>query len=244
MEYQYDVCFSFASEQLAYVEKVYSVLRSKNIKVFFDRASDNEVELWGSNLLEHFYNVYKKMSRFCVMFISKEYESKSWTRFERRSALERAFETEEIYLLPVRFDETELPGLHGAIKYINATEKTPEELASIILKKVEMNSDTFIQTSELSVLSLARQIENIFLRNSRTYIVQSDGENRIYIFRNGNDQKEMLYAAVIEKNPHCSKLNVLNYGLFPKADLQIDIEQWELLEYIEKAGIKLNERAL
>lgn len=243
MNYQYDVCFSFASEQVAYVEKVYTTLKATNIKVFFDRASDIEVELWGSNLLEQFYNVYKKKSRFCVMFISKEYERKAWTRFERRSALERAFGTEEIYILPVRFDKTELPGFHGATKYIDATEKSPEELANIIIQKIDMNSDMTEPIAELDFSSLAEQISHVFSENSSTHIVQFDGENRILIYRNPYDQKEMLYAAIFEKNSSSSKISVLNFGLFPNKNLQIALGPKELLDYI-KEGFKGNESAL
>ena len=234
MDYQYDVCFSFASEQVAYVEKVYSTLESTGINVFFDRASDIEVELWGSNLLEQFYNVYKKQSRFCVMFISKEYERKAWTRFERRSALERAFGTEEIYILPVRFDKTELPGFHGATKYIDANAKTPEELANIIIQKVGINSDTIASAKELDFQNLVQQIRNIFFENNSTYVVQFDGENRILIYRNPSDQRELLYAAIIEKSPNSSKLSILNFGLFPKEDLQMALSQMEFLNYIQR----------
>lgn len=33
MKYQYDVCFSFACEQVSYVEQVYEKLKINNIKV-------------------------------------------------------------------------------------------------------------------------------------------------------------------------------------------------------------------
>lgn len=234
MSFQYDVCFSFASEQVAYVEKVYSALKANNIKVFFDRASDIEVQLWGSNLLEQFYNVYKKQSRFCVMFISKEYEHKAWTRFERRSALERAFGTEEIYILPVRFDKTELPGLHGATKYIDANEKLPEELAAIIIQKISSTFDTATPMPAVDFSNLAQQIKHIFSENNSTYIVQTDGEDRILIYRNSYDQKEMLYAAIVESNLNNPKISVLNFGIFPQKDLQMELGQEELLNYVKK----------
>lgn len=233
MCFQYDVCFSFASEQVAYVEKVYLALKANNVKVFFDRASDIEVQLWGSNLLEQFYNVYKKQSRFCVIFISKEYEHKAWTRFERRSALERAFGTEDIYILPVRFDKIELPGLHGATKYIDANKRTPEELADIIIQKIGSAPDTVFPMQVVDFFNLAQQIKLIFSENNSTYIVQNDGENRILIYRNTYDQKEKLYAAIIEKNSTNSKISVLNFGIFPKQDLQIVLGQEELLNYIK-----------
>lgn len=234
MNFQYDVCFSFASEQVAYVEKVYSALKANNIKVFFDRDSDIEVQLWGSNLLEQFYNVYKKQSRFCVIFISKEYEQKAWTRFERRSALERAFETEEIYILPVRFDKTGLPGLHGATKYIDANEKLPEELAHIIIQKINLVSDTTAPIQAVDFLRLAEQLKHTFFEKNSKYIVQTDGKDRILIFRNSYDQKEMLYAAIVERYSDNSKISVLNFGIFPQKDLQIVLGPEDLLNYVKK----------
>jgi hypothetical protein len=45
------------------------------------------------------------------MFVSEAYASKAWTRHERRSALARALIEEGEYVLPARFDDTELLGL-------------------------------------------------------------------------------------------------------------------------------------
>ena len=45
------------------------------------------------------------------MFISQAYVEKAWTRHERRLALSRMIREPGEYILPVRFDDTSVPGL-------------------------------------------------------------------------------------------------------------------------------------
>lgn len=232
MEYKYDVCFSFASEQLSYVEKVYEQLVGKKIKVFFDRSADIEMELWGTNLLEQFHSVYKKQSRFCIMFISKEYAEKAWTRFERRSALERAFEKDEIYILPVRFDDTELPGLHGATKYINADQKTPSELSDLIIRKINKNQET--ENPKIIFSDLYDQILTL-LSKYNLVLEQHAQEKRIVVYRNREDQLEKFYSAVIEVDRSGTNCTLTNVDLFPSDYIVTEYSIENLVGYIRKA---------
>lgn len=129
----FDVCLSFAGEQRGYVEMVARGLKSRGYVVFYD--ADEQVNLWGKNLAERFEYVYREASRACVMFISKEYAEKPWTKHERRSALARALEEDE-YVLPARFDDTELPGLAPSIGYIDLAEIAPESLVELLAQKL------------------------------------------------------------------------------------------------------------
>lgn len=70
-------------------------------------------------MYEHFANIYSKSSRYCVIFISKSYSERLWTNHERRNAQERAFRENSEYILPARFDNTEIPGLRDTIGYID-----------------------------------------------------------------------------------------------------------------------------
>lgn len=133
-KYDYDVVLSFAGEDREYVENVANFLLYENIRVFYDRF--NTVENWGKDLYVHFDEIYRKKARYCVMFLSKYYADKLWTNHERRNAQARAFQEKEEYILPVRFDYTEIPGIIPTISYINANEYEPEELAEMIVKKV------------------------------------------------------------------------------------------------------------
>jgi len=70
------------------------------------------------------------------MFISEAYAAKPWTRHERRSALARALEEEEEYILPARFDDTELPGLRPTIAYLDLRTIAPETLVEFVAEKL------------------------------------------------------------------------------------------------------------
>ena len=131
---KYDVVLSFADEDRKYVEQVADFLESHQVVIFYDKYED--VTLWGKDLAEHFDGVYRKQGRFCVMFISRHYADKVWTKHERKSALARALEERAEYVLPARFDDTEIPGLRPTIRYQDLKRLTPEQLGELILQKL------------------------------------------------------------------------------------------------------------
>jgi len=133
----YEVVLSFAGEDRAYVDAVAEILRENDVSLFYD--SYEEATLWGKNLVEHLHKVYGGSARYCVMFISHHYAEKIWPTQERRSAFERAIETKEEYILPARFDDTPIPGLHRTVHYIDLRKKTSEQLADLILQKLGRN---------------------------------------------------------------------------------------------------------
>ena len=133
---RYDVALSFAGDDRKYVQKVAEALTGLGLHVFYDEDDKITSDLWGKDLTEHFHTVYRDQARFCVMFISQSYAAKAWTRLERRSALERAMRDEKEYVLPARFDNTEIQGLRSSIGYVSLKDKTPEEFAVLVARKV------------------------------------------------------------------------------------------------------------
>ena len=131
---QYEIALSFAGEEREYVEKVARALQSRGIDVFYDKFE--QVFLWGADLVELLHDVYENRANLAVMFISEHYVKKSWPTHERRSILSRAIRERSHYVLPVRFDETPVPGLPTSIGFVRAREYGPEELAAIIAEKI------------------------------------------------------------------------------------------------------------
>ena len=130
----YDVGLSFAGEQRGYVTEVANELRSHGIRVFFDDYE--RAKLWGKDLYSHLAEIYCHMCRYCILFISTEYASKVWTNHERGSAQARALKENEEYILPARFDDTPIPGLHDTIYYVDLRQASPQELADLTLQKL------------------------------------------------------------------------------------------------------------
>lgn len=160
----YHVALSFAGEDRAFVEKVSEYLKSHNLNVFYD--IDEEISLWGTDLGDKLDEVYRERSQYVVMFISKHYASKMWTNHERKSVLARALKENREYLLPARFDDTELPGLRPTMAYIDLRKETPETFAAKIVKKVDRIESTFrqritplsLESAEIKILIPKRAI--------------------------------------------------------------------------------------
>jgi hypothetical protein len=132
--FEYDVCLSFAGEDREYVEAVAAGLRERGIRVFYD--ADAVAELWGKDLYEHLHYVYHKAARYCVLFVSDAYGRKVWPTHERRSAQERAIGDDHEYILPARFDDTEIPGLRGTVGHIDLRNTSHQALVELIAEKL------------------------------------------------------------------------------------------------------------
>ena len=130
----YDVVLSFAGEERRYVEEVAERLKAVGVKVFYDEYE--RVVLWGKDLYDHLDEVYRRKGRYCVMFISQAYRDKVWTNHERQSAQARAFQESQEYVLPARFDDTEIPGIRPTVGYVDLRRMTPTQFADLILNKL------------------------------------------------------------------------------------------------------------
>jgi hypothetical protein len=110
------------------------MMQMHGVTCFYDNYEIHT--LWGKNLVEHLQQVYGGTARFCVMFISQAYADKVWPTHERRSAFNAAIQRRTEYILPVRFDQTVVPGLSPSVHYLSAGDFTPQDLAQVLLRKI------------------------------------------------------------------------------------------------------------
>lgn len=132
--YSYDIAVSFANEDRRIVESYCRILSSRGLKVFYDMFE--QTNLWGTNLYDKLDEVYRTKALFCVLFISQHYAIKVWTNHERKSAQARALKENREYVLPVRLDDTEIPGILPTTVCQDLRKVSIEELAEITIKKV------------------------------------------------------------------------------------------------------------
>lgn len=131
-QFRYEVVLSYAGEDHAYVERVARFLSEREVKFFF--APFREADLWGKELTEELDIIYRREGRYCVTFLSEHYARKAWPTHERRSAMSRAVQEQGRYILPCRFDNTEMPGLRPSISYVDLNSKSPEQLGDLIIQ--------------------------------------------------------------------------------------------------------------
>ena len=110
--------------------------------MFYDRYQ--QVELWGKDLYAHLSDIYSGAARYCVLFVSANYARKVWTNHERSSAQERALHENREYILPVRFDDTAVPGLRTTIGYLDLRGIKAVELAQLGRRRLNPESARLI----------------------------------------------------------------------------------------------------
>lgn len=130
----YEVALSFAGEDRPFVDAVAHELQSLGIKLFYDAFE--QVDLLGKDLAAHFAGIYKDRAHYCAMFISTHYARKAWPQFERQHAQARALAERREYILPIRLDNAEVPGLSPTIGYVDARGRTPKAIADILYQKI------------------------------------------------------------------------------------------------------------
>jgi len=135
-QYKYDVAISFAGEDRSYAEKLATELTSKNVRVFYDTYEQSS--LWGKNLYLKLQKIYKEESLFCIVIISKNYINKLWTKHELEQAQARSFLSEKEYILPVRLDDTKVPGVNETTSYVDARDTSVGEIVNLIIKKIPL----------------------------------------------------------------------------------------------------------
>jgi hypothetical protein len=102
----YDLALSFAGEDRDLVERCAQLLSEEGYRIFYDRWEQHD--LFGKDLVAHLDSIYRGAARYCLIFISRHYVAKAWTRHELRSAQARALVSHREYILPVRLDDSPL----------------------------------------------------------------------------------------------------------------------------------------
>lgn len=149
MSFEYDIAVSFAGENRTFVKNLVDTIHkyNKNIKIFYDELK--QVTLWGKDLYQYLSGIYTKQAKYCIIFVSEDYIKKSWTKLELQSAQARAFSQDTEYILPIRLDDTQLPGLPETIGYLDSRHIPIETIAQMIIEKVNFKIENTLQTSNI-----------------------------------------------------------------------------------------------
>ena len=136
--YKYDFGLSFAGEDRKYAEKLAQLLKDEHVRVFYD--CNEESDLWGQDLYQRYQKVYGQECRFFIPFISAKYVAKRWPQHELKQAQARDFKSDLEYILPLRLDDAEIPGINDTTAYIDLRSRTIEDVAQLCLRKLVRHS--------------------------------------------------------------------------------------------------------
>ncbi len=189
---KYDVVLSFAGEDREYAKELADLLNTNNYSCFYD---ENELaSLWGKNLYDYLSSVYKDRARYCVMFLSKHYKQKLWTNHERQNAQARAFKENREYILPVRLDDTEIPGILPTIGYLDLRSMTTKDIYEVLVKKL---SSTTPKTDE------TYQIPPRVVKDLTEYVLLMSEDGKMYFipFQNARWDSSEISIELLPESP-------------------------------------------
>lgn len=149
-DWSYDVAFSFAGKDRELVEELASVLKKRNVKIFYDEFEKSQ--LWGEDLYSYLDELYRFRSKFCVVFISKYYANTIWNDTIRKDYERRAFLDNQTSILPIRLDDTEIPGISSSTVYIRWQDDEVDNIADMIVQKVQAESGVEVEVNKDAVI--------------------------------------------------------------------------------------------
>ena len=191
--HKYDVVLSFAGEDREYAKALADLLKAGGYDPFYD---ENELaNLWGKNLYDYLSEVYKDRARYCVMFLSQHYERKLWTNHERQMAQARAFQENREYILPVRLDDTEIPGIPPTVGYLDLRSTTIEEVYEALVMKL---SGTTPKTAVTD-----RMASSVGEKDTTEYVllVSEDGKSYFIPFQNARWDSTEISLELLPESP-------------------------------------------
>jgi hypothetical protein len=156
-----DVALSFAGEDLKYVDEIAKELKLRSISLFY--APDADVEMWGKNLPDFLKDTYQYKAKYVLMFISSHYINKPYPNVERKAAIAQALRQQlEEYILLIRLDNSQIPGIPETTFYMDAQVKTPAYIVAQICKKLGKPHDLPKASHALPLSNQALQGEACF----------------------------------------------------------------------------------
>lgn len=198
MSKEYDVAISFAGADRNKARAIFKQCELLGLRAFYD---NNEVDiLVGKDLYQYLSDLYKNKATYCVILCSESYVNRRWTKLELRASQARAFEDlDEEYIIPVRVDDTEIPGIPFTIGHIDWAKGSAKTIADIILKKLIGNFESSPAAKELrqGIKDLSETISSICLT-----ILMSDHSDIYFLFQRAAEKHSKLIHDFKLYSPH------------------------------------------
>lgn len=151
---RFNVALSFPGEHRNFVQMIAETLKQHlhQEQIFYDKWY--EAELARLNMDTYLQLIYQNNAELIVVFICAEYEKKKWCKLEWRAIRDlieqNHDQNHDESIMLIRLDETVIPGIFSIDGYIDATNREPEEIASLILQRLNL-----MNLNQQSVLSLS-----------------------------------------------------------------------------------------
>ena len=137
-QHQFEVALSFPGEQRGYVERVADELErllGENT-CFYDRYYESQLAQPSLDML--LQEIYGERSSLVVVFVCRDYDKKAWCGIEWEKIRERRVVGDKREIMYVRLDSGDVAGMTRLDGYVDARERSPQDVARLIVERVEV----------------------------------------------------------------------------------------------------------
>ena len=136
---RFRVAFSFAGEKRKFVAKAASILAKRfgEEAILYDKF--HEAEFARYDLGIYLPKLYGEQSELIVPVLCPEYDKKRWTGWEWLHIYSLLTQTDGRRVMPCRFEHAVADGLTAAAGFVELDDKTPEDLATLVLERLAVN---------------------------------------------------------------------------------------------------------
>jgi tetratricopeptide (TPR) repeat protein len=141
-EKRFEVALSFPGEHRDFVQQIANHLAGKvgRGRVLYDKFY--EAEFARPNLDTHLQRLYHDESELIAVFLCADYERKEWCGLEWRAIRDLIKKRQASSVMPLRFDDTEIPGLFSIDGYVSIGNREPREVADLIVQRMQLDSQS------------------------------------------------------------------------------------------------------
>jgi tetratricopeptide (TPR) repeat protein len=136
---RFRIAFSFAGEKRDFVKQVAAILAERfgADKILYDKY--HEAEFARYDLGIYLPKFYGEQSDLIVPVLCPNYDEKRWTGWEWVHIYGLLTKSEGKRVMPTRFEHANADGLSPAAGFIELDDKTPDDLARLILERLALN---------------------------------------------------------------------------------------------------------
>jgi hypothetical protein len=139
---RFSIALSFPGERRPFVDKVASHLAAQvgRERVLYDKY--HEAEFAQPDLDVYLPNLYRTESELIAIFLCADYEKKQWCKLEWRFIRQLISTSESRRIMLISFDDlSPIPeiGILPGDGYVSVGSRTPDEIAVLILERLERN---------------------------------------------------------------------------------------------------------
>jgi TIR domain len=230
-DFDFEVAISFAGEDRGVASRIAELLTKRGIRVFYDK--DEQAGLWGKDLYKHLAEIYFAKARFCLVLASSHYSKKIWPRHEIQNAFARALQENHEYILPLRLDDTAIPGIPPTIGHHDLRHSSIEETVDLIMTKLgkarverddhqgKERSGATERTSEIPLPPIKRQ----FSDRDRATFLKDAFEGTVAYFKDGLQALKRHDPAIETEESEITKQKYV-FELYRDGELKNSCKIW------------------